>query len=75
MGLFSGGPIFGKCPKTENKPWANFWCQRFLKNFGRFPKISPELILSKPRCSSNVNLCVNFTCFEHDRLVQVKLEL
>ena len=34
---------------TENKPFAYFWCQRFLKNFGHFPKISPELILSKPR--------------------------
>ena len=49
MGLFSGGPIFGKCRKTENKPSAYFWFLRFFKNFGRFPKISPELILSKPR--------------------------
>ena len=46
---FRGGPIFGKCPKTENKPWAYFWCLKILKIFGHFPKISPEFILSKPR--------------------------
>ena len=28
VGLFSSGPVFGKCPKTENKPWAYFWCQK-----------------------------------------------
>ena len=49
VGLFSDGLISGKWPKTENKPWAYFWCQRFLNNFGRFPKISHELILSEPR--------------------------
>ena len=43
VGLFSGEPIFGKCPKTENEPWAYFWCQRFFTNFGGFPKISPDL--------------------------------
>ena len=55
VGLFSGGPISGKCPKTENKPWAYFWCQRFLKYFSRFPKISPELILLKPRYVTILN--------------------
>ena len=29
--LLSGGPIFGKCPKTEFKPWAYYWCLLFFK--------------------------------------------
>ena len=59
VGLFSSGPVFGKCPKTENKPWAYFWCLRFFKNVGCFPKISPELILGKPRYS----LCLSHVIF------------
>ena len=41
VGLFLGGTIFGKCPKTENKPWAHFWCQRFLNKIWPFPENKP----------------------------------
>ena len=47
LGLFSGGHIFGECSKTE-KALGLFLVSKILKKFGRFPKISPELIFGMP---------------------------
>ena len=51
MGLFSGGLIFGKCPKTEYKTWAIFGVLRFFKNVVR-PFFENKSLFSESPCST-----------------------